>query len=126
MSKAVDIAQLYSGNAETGSFILPSGTTAERPSLGANERAQRWNTDLSEWEGWNGTAWEPLASGGGLFKGENGTAGSSAGDIFRINEQTLNTDVTIGSNENASAAGPITIANGVTLTIEPGGNLVIK
>lgn len=62
---------------------------------------------------------------GGLFKGENGEVGaaSGAGDIFRINEQTLNTDVTIDADENASAAGPLTIASGVTLTVN--GTLVI-
>jgi hypothetical protein len=64
-------------------------------------------------------------SGGGMFKGDNGTVGSRAGDIFRINEQTLNSDVTIGATENASAAGPITVASGVTLTVAAGGTLTI-
>ena len=64
-------------------------------------------------------------SGGGLFKGENGEVGSSAGDIFRINEQTLNTSVTIDADENASATGPLAIASGVTLTVTSGGNLSI-
>ena len=63
------------------------------------------------------------AAGGGLFKGENGTVGSSAGDIFRCNEQQLDKDVTIDAIENASATGPITVASGVTLTVN--GNLVI-
>lgn len=64
-------------------------------------------------------------TGGGLFKGENGEVGSSAGDIFRINEQTLNTNVTIDADENASATGPLAIASGVTLTVTTGGNLAI-
>jgi hypothetical protein len=64
-------------------------------------------------------------SGGGMFKGDNGTVGSRAGDIFRINEQTLNTNVTIDADENASATGPLTIASGVTLTVTSGGNLSI-
>jgi hypothetical protein len=64
-------------------------------------------------------------SGGGMFKGDNGTVGSRAGDIFRINEQTLNTDTTIDADENASATGPLTIATGVTLTVTTGGNLSI-
>ena len=29
------------------------------------------------------------AVGGGMFKGENGTTGTSAGDIFRVNELSL-------------------------------------
>lgn len=68
-------------------------------------------------------AWVDQPSGGGLFKGENGEVGSSAGDIFRCHEQTLNTDVTIDSDENALCASPITIATGVTLTVN--GNLSI-
>ena len=63
------------------------------------------------------------SGGGGFYKGENGTSGSSAGDIFRINEQELNTDVTIDATENASATGPLSVASGTTLTVN--GNLVI-
>jgi len=71
----------------------------------------------------NGSA---FTSGGGLFKGDNGTTGDAStgpGDIFRINEQELNTDVTITSTENASATGPISVASGTTLTVS--GNLSI-
>ena len=64
-------------------------------------------------------------SGGGMFKGDNGTVGSGAGDIFRINEQTLNTNTTIDADENASATGPLAVASGVTLTVTTGGNLSI-
>lgn len=66
-----------------------------------------------------------VGGGGGLFKGENGETGSSAGDIFRINEQTLNTSTTIDADENANATGPLAIASGVTLTVTSGGNLSI-
>ena len=65
-------------------------------------------------------------AGAGLFKGENGTTGdlaNGAGDIFRINEQTLNTSTTIDSDENASCTGPLTVASGVTLTVN--GNLAV-
>ena len=62
-------------------------------------------------------------TGGGMFKGENGTVGTQAGDIFRINEQTLNTNVTIDADENASCTGPLALATGVTLTVN--GNLTV-
>jgi hypothetical protein len=68
------------------------------------------------------------SAGGGLYKGENGTSGNTsvgAGDIFRVHEQELNTDVTIDATENAMAAGPLTVASGVTLTVTTGGNLSI-
>ena len=66
--------------------------------------------------------------GGGFYKGENGEIGNpttGAGDIFRVNDKELNTNVTIDADENASAAGPLAIATGVTLTVTTGGNLSI-
>ena len=44
-------------------------------------------------------------------------------NIFRKNENTLKVDHTISHNENAMAAGPLTVDDGVTLTVE--GNLTI-
>ena len=44
-------------------------------------------------------------------------------NIFRKNENTLKADHTISHNENAIAAGPLAIDDGVTLTVE--GNLSI-
>ena len=44
-------------------------------------------------------------------------------NIFRKNENTLYADHTISHNENAIAGGPLTVASGITLTVE--GNLSI-
>ena len=63
--------------------------------------------------------------GGGTFKGENGEINAGGGDIFRVHQQQLDTNTTIDADENALAAGPLTIATGVTLTVTTGGNLVI-
>ena len=65
------------------------------------------------------------ANSGGYYKGDRGTVGAAtaAGDIFRVNNQTLNASVTIDADQNASAAGPLTVASGVTLTVN--GNLSI-
>ena len=52
--------------------------------------------------------------GGGKFLGE-GSGG--AGDIIRVHENELNTSVAIDANNNGLAARPLTIASGVTLTI---------
>ena len=63
-----------------------------------------------------------IEGGGGMFKGENGTVnGEAKGDIFRVHEQTLNTDTTIAATENALASGPLTIS--ATLTVN--GNLTV-
>lgn len=108
---------------DTGSAVLPSGSTLERDASPVAGYL-RWNSTEGAAEIFDGTAWTAVGgAGGGLFKGENGTVGSSAGDIFRVNEQELNTNVTIDSTENASCAGPLAIATGVTLTVN--GNLTV-
>lgn len=56
--------------------------------------------------------------GAGYFLGENGTTGDTTnglGDIFRVHEAQLDTNVTIAANTNASANGPLTV--NATLTI---------
>tara|TARA_R100001509_G_C4689349_1_gene156288 strand:+ start:43 stop:507 length:465 start_codon:yes stop_codon:yes gene_type:complete len=65
------------------------------------------------------------SGGGGTFKGENGEINAGGGDIFRVHQKQLDTNTTIDADENALAAGPLTIATGVTLTVTSGGNLVI-
>jgi|TARA_B110000483_G_scaffold154205_1_gene183220 hypothetical protein len=65
-----------------------------------------------------------LDAGGGYYQGETtGGATSNKGHIFRVHEQELNTNVTIASTDNALAAGPLSIANNITLTVS--GNLTI-
>ena len=64
--------------------------------------------------------------GGGFFQGDRGNQGSLAtegGDIFRTHKDTLSANTTIPANANSIAAGPLTIADGVTLTVE--GVLVV-
>ena len=108
----------------TGGARVPVGTTGQRPTGAAG--VIRFNSTDGTFEGHNGSTWGEIGgAGGGLFKGENGEVGSSAGDIFRVNEKELNTNVTIDADENASCAGPLTIATGVTLTVTTNGNLVI-
>ena len=68
------------------------------------------------------------AGGVGFFQGENGSRGDSSagkGDIFRVNEQTLNTSVTIASGDNASCAGPLTVSTSGTVNLTVLGNLTI-
>ena len=66
--------------------------------------------------------------GAGFFQGENGSTGdtsSGKGDIFRVNESTLNTSVTIASGDNASCAGPLTVSTSGTVNLTVNGNLTI-
>ena len=42
-----------------------------------------------------------------------------------MNEQTLNTSVTIASGDNASCAGPLTVSTSGTVNLTVNGNLTI-
>ncbi len=69
---------------------------------------------------------DAAAGGAGYFQGENGATGDTTngkGDIFRVHEAQLDTNVTIDATNNAMCAGPLTVATGVTVTVN--GNLVI-
>ena len=68
-----------------------------------------------------------FSSGSGFFQGENGntTTVSKKGDIFRVNEATLNTSVSIASGDNASCAGPLTVSTSGTVNLTVLGNLTI-
>ena len=69
-----------------------------------------------------------VSFGAGFYQGENGAVGdttSGKGDIFRVNESTLNTSVTIASGDNASCAGPLTVSTSGTVNLTVNGNLTI-
>ena len=59
-----------SGPAQVAEFLLPLaragtrnvGTTAERPTLGADDRFAFYDTTLGAWVRWNGAKWEPVAA----------------------------------------------------------------
>ena len=71
----------------------------------------------------------PTLSGGGTFASSirapiyDTTQNTMKTALFQTNEQTMSSDTTITSTQNASANGPISVASGVTLTVN--GNLVI-
>lgn len=100
---------------DTGSEILPSGTTAQRdgtPQAGYI----RFNTDTGQFEGYNGTAWGTIGGG---------ATGGGGDQIFVENGQVVTTDYTIPSTKNAMSAGSISIDAGVTVTISDTSNWVI-
>ena len=99
----------------TEGVVIPSGTTAQRNGSPTNGTF-RYNTDDNVFEGRINGAWGPV--GGGASGG-----GSDA--VFYENDQTVTTNYSIASNQNAMSAGNITINNGITVTLEhtgAGGN----
>jgi hypothetical protein len=99
----------------TGVLDLPVGTTAERPGSPTSGMI-RFNTTLTQFEGYNGTAW---ASVGG------GATGGGSDTIFFENGQTVTTNYTLTTNKNAVTAGPVTINSGVTVTVPSGSSWVV-
>ena len=71
----------------------------------------------------------PTLSGGGTFASSirapiyDTTQNTMKTALFQTNDQTMSTDTTIASTENASCNGPLSIAANITLTVN--GNLVI-
>lgn len=72
--------------------------------------------------------WTQFGVGGGgggwLGEGTDSPEGNS-GDIIRINQQTLNNSVTMVATDNGSATGPLTIADGITVTISSGATFKV-
>lgn len=92
----------------TGAAQLPVGTTAQRPE--PNKGSFRYNDNLGRYEGANGEAWGSLG----------GATGGGNDAVFYVNGQTVNSNYTIPAGQNAMSAGPITIADGVAVTISDG------
>ena len=69
----------------------------------------------------------PTVVAGGYYAGNRGNVGSNDGlnDIFRVHANTITANITIPSGNNALAAGPLTIQNGIKLTIGTGSRTVI-
>ena len=117
-------AQIQSLTFSQGTSVLriPAGTTAQQPS-GVSPGTIRFNTDLDAAEIYkadNGTGnpgWASI-SGGGPALGQD--------SIIRTNATTISENITVGPTAgaefaNGMSAGPITIANGFTVTVETGG-----
>ena len=90
----------------TGAVKIPSGTTAQQPA-GVTGKI-RFNSDYSQYEGYNGTAWGQLGGG---------ATGGGGDQVFVQNGVTVTTNYTLTTNYNAESVGPISINSGVTVTI---------
>lgn len=100
---------------DTGAAKLNVGTTAQRP-VAPMDGDIRYNSDTSKYEGYSGSAWGQLGGG---------ATGGGADTIFVLNGQTVTVDYTIPTGFNASSVGPITISDGITVTLPASSNWVI-
>lgn len=54
-----------------------------------------------------------------------GATGGGSDEVFYENDQTVTTNYTISANHNAVTAGPITVNNGITITVPSGVRWVV-
>ena len=99
----------------TGFLLIPSGTIAQRPGSPAVGEI-RYNTDLSQFEGYANGAWGTLGGG---------ATGGGSDQIFNLNGQTITTNYTIPSGKNANTTGTVTINTGIVVTVSTGSRWVI-
>lgn len=104
----------------TEGFVWVTGTTAQRPGVPALGEA-RWNSDTSEWEGWDGVSWVNFVdSGGTVINSSYVTLADESGDLpssFSLGS------LTTGLVKNTVALGVSTLSTAVANTdyIAPSG-----
>lgn len=62
---------------------------------------------------------------GTVFQLGGGATGAGQDDVFYENSQTVSANYTISTNKSAMSTGPITVNDGVTVTIPSGSRWVI-
>jgi hypothetical protein len=96
----------------TGSAKVPTGTEAQRD--GTPEAGLfRFNTDTQSFEGYNGDEWG--AVGGG----------NSTGAGLWENSSTITETYAITAGNNALSSGPVTISDGVSVTVPSGSRWTV-
>lgn len=101
----------------TGAYIPPTGTTAERPSAPLGGMS-RWNSDIGVYEIFNGAVWQPItgsytvsfllvAGGGGGGNAGDGGGGGAGGMLANTSSVSPGTGyaVVVGSGGSAGAQG---------------------
>jgi hypothetical protein len=89
----------------TGAVTMPVGTQAQRPTPAKG--MFRFNDDTDQFEGYDGSAW-------------GGISGAQAGGAILTNKSTASASYTIATGENGLSVGPVTVSNGVTITVSSG------
>jgi hypothetical protein len=105
-------------------FQLPIGTTAQRPT-GVSFGTVRFNTTLDSVEVYKSDSDGQGTNGWGSVGGGGPSRGRDS--IVRTNRNFINENITIGPSQgeqfaNGMSAGPVTIQNGFTVTIDTGGS----
>jgi len=110
-ASAAEAANKVAKTSDTGSAVIPKGTTAQRDGSPIDGYF-RYNSDLDSFEGYVDGAW-------------GGVGGAQAGGVIYENGTTIGTSYTMGTGKNGLSVGPITVSSGATLTIPSGQRYVI-
>ncbi len=102
------ITDAVSKDTSTGGAYIPAGTTAQRGDAVAGKF--RLNTTIGRAELYNGSVWGSLG----------GATGGGSDAAFYLNDQVINSSYTIPAGQNAMSTGPISIADGTTVTVSNG------
>jgi hypothetical protein len=95
----------------SGAVTVPVGDTAQQPTPSTG--MLRFNTDTVQFEGYNGTVWSGIGGAPG------------AGGAIVTNKKEATVSYNIDASENGFSVGPITIAAGVTVTVDSSSSWVI-
>ena len=93
-------------DSNTGAANIPIGTTAQRP-VSPVQGMLRRNSQLSQWEGYDGSNWT----------GIGGASGGGGNPFCYENDIHVTANYSITSGKNAMRSGPITVDNGATVTV---------
>lgn len=97
----------YSSNSH---IYIPAGTSSDRPSSPVKGH-MRYNGQTGTAEIYDGSTWGSVGGG---------ATGGGQDAVFLEFDQTVSTSYSVTSSKNALTAGPITIADGVAVTIPTG------
>ena len=114
-----DLADNSVNSAKIGANVIISDDLADNSVTTADitngaVTAAKLNADVSLGAGYY------IAADGSVNGNSNGRT-----NLFRVNTNATTGNVTIAANNNASVTGPLTVANGTTLTITSTGRLAI-
>lgn len=104
--------EFISTDSSTDAILMPSGTTAQRPSP-ANGMF-RYNTEEGEFEGYANGAWGPIGGGG-----------TEGGGAIIINTDAVTESYDFPSGTNGFSVGPITVNDGIAVTVASGQRWVV-
>ncbi len=114
----IDSTGFITKDTATGAALMPTGSTAQRPSIDPSGAYAyiRYNNEFATWEG---------SPDGVIWSGLGGATGGAGNPAFYENDIAVTADYIITTGKNAMSAGPISINNGVTVTIPDGSTWTV-